>query len=369
MSLFQPIQFNGTVPVPSPTVCLLDSTSSRYTHFAGSRLVRCDEGEVYVIEKSPAEIAGERLLRPLIDAVSHCFHRAYSLLTSVDRAFSFPAVSAAPIPKLEQIREAMGALGNVALSEDMIQRVIEDKTGTDIEPGVVKAVKKIIDLVGTVLNPSDFTNNLLMGELEAEAKKKIGLIAQLKKNYEEKVLKDLQKIRNRREINNQLSRARAEMQALHNQIDVVADQALKQKEKLNTIEASFNQKNTEQIALAKKYKDKFVAKGSFIAEMAPSIAEIEAVLQEGVPPAQYALLMNSIARYKGLLREYDDEIADLGRLEKAAMNSKQRLQSEYTENENALGLLLNQQTALISQIEKNNQIIADLQIKLQRDEL
>ncbi|MBI3258577.1 MAG: hypothetical protein HYZ54_03720, partial [Ignavibacteriae bacterium] len=98
MSLI-PAPLNGTV-LSHPYSCLAPfpftpqplSSPSKPSSYAiidstvpHNRLFETDQGEVVLIPKTPAEVAGEKLLRPLIDTVHHLASKAFpsTLVSSV----------------------------------------------------------------------------------------------------------------------------------------------------------------------------------------------------------------------------------------------------------------------------------------------
>jgi lactam utilization protein B len=88
---------------------------SRYTQFSG--------GEFQVTTKTPAEVAGERLLKPLIDAVA-------ALFSSIDKAFSLPVVAAAHISKQEQIASLKSEMEQLAKRRDAVKGELTAKKRT-----------------------------------------------------------------------------------------------------------------------------------------------------------------------------------------------------------------------------------------------
>lgn len=186
---------------------MIDSTVS------GNRLYETEQREVILIQKTPAEVAGEQLLRPMVEAVSglasvigqavfakslgglltSTFASAKKVFIRFDRAFSFPMAEAAGIPDVNKIRKLIDDLGNIALTEDMVKRIIEDKTGVDYEPKVVKVVKELLDIIGTISNPANFYGNLVQGKLEAVAIEKLKQLEKQKKSYDQQLEKILAK--------------------------------------------------------------------------------------------------------------------------------------------------------------------------------
>lgn len=129
-------------------------------------------------EKHIGYILGEHVLRPLIDRVGQLSARTWSALVALDRAFTLPIAEAAPVPpsKLHVLRERIEMLSLIELTEDMIARAINDEPGS--EPALVLFIKDCISVLATIADPSEFYNNLVLGELEAHVRGKIEMIRQ-----------------------------------------------------------------------------------------------------------------------------------------------------------------------------------------------
>ena len=159
-----------------------------------SRFYQNDNGETCIIPKSPAEVVGEKILKPIIDHGVNFFrgckdYLSYACVQTqnayrfMDSKLTFPGAKALEID-LNKLINVVGAINDVNQIRETVFDILEDKTGIDLNGNpFVKAVDYIIKLLGTIKDGSNFWDNQVVGELEETAKEKIEKVEEAMKEY------------------------------------------------------------------------------------------------------------------------------------------------------------------------------------------
>src|SRR5690349_5530849 len=63
----------------------------------GNRLYELDK-KIYLREKTPAELVGEKVLLPVVNMAKRIFSDIYAIMSKIDRYMSFPTAAAEEIP-------------------------------------------------------------------------------------------------------------------------------------------------------------------------------------------------------------------------------------------------------------------------------
>ncbi len=282
-----------------------------------NRKVSYSGHEVTPQEKDLAYVFGEQVVRPLLEWVPKASRNLFSVVHKSFNSFlSLPGVEGKIVPPnaLEAIIESLGGVGSLKLTNDMVTKIIEDKQGdeqVDLDPEFVKKIKnafaKFIEIVGVVVDPSEFTN-FLVDEAENIALRKLAEIQRVANSQPM-----LNKPKSEKEI--QIQTYRNNMQAyasLFKMHSEIVDKTLERMQQMGPELNALDDRIEEMQNLAhdildkvKEYGEKFLDLDALKKIMAVKISvgeDLQVSLNNGIGNANYV-----INRYTEVFGDLTDE--------------------------------------------------------------